>query len=206
MAMDEIIDYVTLDQDTGKRVWQIENYDQDGLIFIRKDLVNAFNMIFHGDGNGWMINKPTEKVPALKYLSPPEGGFDLKNDTVWIRKAVPFKQVWADRPVPYQVMIAGFGYKVQQMMPNGFPTTETIPMIDWNDPDIEGVMTESIPVGVFHDWFELGWHEIKPILTMIEKTIAKTLEGRGIKEAEQSGVTIAKMMTDADNEGGDFSL
>jgi hypothetical protein len=83
-------------------------------------------------------------------------------------------------------MIAGFAYKITVPTPSGFPITETVPMVDADDPDLEYTYTTEIPRSVWAQLFEEMWAEIAPVCTRIERVIAATLTEKGFKEGTAS--------------------
>ncbi len=201
MVMNELIDYATLDTETGKRVYDLQKYDEQHLVFIPKTYVEAFKYFYLGDANGYLSNG----MPALMYLSPP-AGMNPKEDLVTLRRAVPLSKTWKDKPSEYSALVAGFSYKIQVMTPQGFPTTETVPMINsWDDESIAGYMTYTVPWGFFSETFDEEWNEIAPICTIIEKIVAKKLEEKGFKQGETEAPT-GSTSNDGDDGESEYML
>lgn len=198
--MHTMLEYATVDPATGKRSWEFTTLPE-GMIAIPKDLVDAFNAYF--------IGPRTSGEPSLQDVSPGANMEPMK-DIVVIRRPVPLRWAWADRPAEYTALMAGFSYKIQVMTPQGIPTTETVPMVDWNDPEIDTYYTNTIPFALFAEIFDTAWYvgdSNKPplslICTRIEKVIAAELFKRGIEESE--GEVSTDDGTEFEGEG-DFEL
>lgn len=168
--MDELIDFVTLEPYSQKRIYQLSEAEQkkhkESLIMIPEILVKSFKTLYAGpryDG----------RLP-IRALSPGPN-MNPKDNLVFVRELVPFKETWGEFPNPYLVYLAGFSYTVQVTNETGFTVPHHIPMIDWENPDLDTFFTNGMP---FYQWaqeFDSTWDLIAPICTMVEKIIAKNL-------------------------------
>jgi hypothetical protein len=192
---DELIDYSAMEPLSGKWIFEMtpEEKSKYELINIPEDLISTFKDIYHG------TDEKYDDIIGLKHLAP---GNSMNDDkaTVIIRKAIRFIEAYGDHTPEWTAMIAGFAYKITVPSPSGFPITETVPMVDADDPDLEYTYTTEIPRSVWAHLFETMWAEIAPVCTRIERVIAATLTEKGFKEG------IASMpQADYQSEAGDAS-
>lgn len=181
MAMDTLIDFCINDFETGVSIYDKSNadkvYDRNDYIAIPEALVNKFRQILY--------EGITEDIPALYYLSPPKG-YSPKDGHVHIRKPVKLILAWGDRPKEWAMMVGGFNYKILQITKDGNPYTDLQPMFSYDDEDIEGVYTYTVPVGFYMEIFDEQWVVIKTICNTIERYVAQELFRRGFEIEEQT--------------------
>lgn len=173
--MDALVDLATLDYNTRKRWWEQEEKDVDNTHTIRipKDLVEDFRSVYHG------LRQDGEL--ALKYLAPGPS-LDMKKGRVTIRRPVNFLQAWGAYDADYIILVGGFYTRQTFYQPTPFgmmPTEQIVPTINLADPNLKYHDTDTVPVAWWFGQYDKGWWQIAPICTMIEKFIAKTLEGAG---------------------------
>jgi len=175
--VDELIDYACMEPITGRWCFEMKEEEKTKyqLIDIPQDLIERFKEIYHG------TTEEYDGVIGLKHLAP---GTSIQDNqaTVIIRKAMRFVEAYGDHTPEWTAMVAGFVYKVTSTSPVGYPITETIPMIDPNDPEIAYTYTTEIPRSVWSQMFETAWAEMAPICTRIERVIAAVLSSKGFKE------------------------
>lgn len=195
-VMDELIDYVSLDPETGKYWFEFDEKDprpkESGtmeLIQLPRKLIEDFKDAYHG------TDEEYDEELGIKHLSPGTTVDDNKA-TVLIRKSIRFLSAYADHSPEWTALIAGFAYKISIPTPSGFPITETIPMVDAQDPNLQDTFTSEIPRIVWIQLFDNAWMIIGPICTRIERILAKRLEEKGFGKMSAE---MTEMPEDGDN-------
>jgi hypothetical protein len=174
---DTLVDYVTLDPDTRKRVYDMTKEElqksKHHFIELPRSLVEDFRRLYHGPR--------TDGHLPLRYLSPGKA-VDPAKGIVTIRKPVNFIEAWGSYDPEYIIFHGGFYYKETRhtQTPYGiFPTEVLVPMIDFSDPHLIYHETDTVPFSYWVALYDKGWTEASPVCTLIEKIIAESLEGAG---------------------------
>ena len=174
---DSLIDYVTLDPITRKRIYELSETERKAtnhhFIEIPEQLVKDFKAVFHGPRAGGKI--------ALRFLSPGTS-LDLKRGYVKIKAPVNFLKAWKGFDPQDIIMRGGFFVRrtsFQQSPYGPMPVQELVPLIDFSDPNLQYYDTNTIPFTYWAKLYESGWTELSEICTMIEKIIAHTLQEAG---------------------------
>lgn len=175
--LDSLIDYVTLDPLSRKRIYDMTEEERrqtsHHFIMLPKELVEDFRGLYHGP-------RKDGKLP-LRYLSPGKS-VDPKKGVVTIRRPVNFLEAWGRFATDQIIVLGGFYYtetKYQMTQMGLLPYQEQVPMIDFDDPNLGYHECDTVPFAYWTARYDMGWTEIGPICTMIEKLIAETLEGAG---------------------------
>lgn len=182
--LDTLIDYVTLDPMTGKRVYDLSEEERKAggrnFIVLPKHLVERFQELYNGPRKDGKI--------SLRYLSP-GNTLDAKRGYVKIRGLVNFTKAWISQDAAAIIMRGGFYYKKTEYEPTPFgmmPVERLIRTIDFEDPNLQYYLTNTIPFSYWSWLYEKGWVELKPVCTMIERIIAETLESAGYSPLSSS--------------------
>lgn len=196
--LDTLIDYVTLDPETRKRVYELTEVERKNsrhyFIDIRKDLVEDFRSHYHGPRNDGLL--------PLKYLAPGKT-LDAKRGIVIIRKPVNFLDVWGAYDPEHIIMVGGFYYKETRYNVTQYgmlPYEVIVPTIDFSDPRLKYHLTDVIPFSYWTALYDKGWEKISLICTMIEKVIAETLQASGQSTPNDGS---SKVTARTDSAGGD---
>lgn len=205
--MATLIDYVTLDPDTRKRVYDLTDTERKNsrhhFIALPRDLVQDFIKIYYGPRN--------DGVMPLHFISPSKS-VDPNRGIAIIRKPVNFLQAWEGYTPDTIVKMGGFYYMetyniMTQMGP--MPQQDFVPIIDFspqNRKQLQHDLTTTIPFSYFTYLFDKGWLEVSPICTILEKLIAEALEGAGydVSAAMSKAVEIGRV--NPESEEGSLSL
>jgi hypothetical protein len=176
-VLDTLIDYVTIDPKTRKRVYELteEERKDSPHHFIDMDgaLVEDFREYYHGPRKDGQL--------ALKYLSPGES-VDQKRGIVVVRRPINFLEAWGRYDPDYIISVGGFYYRktvYNHTQYGSFPVQVMVPSIDFADPDLIHHETDTIPYSYWTEMYDLGWEKISVVCTIIEKVVARTLEDAG---------------------------
>lgn len=181
---DTLVDYVTLDPDSRKRVYDMteeEKKSRHHFIDLPRSLVEDFRAVYHGPRKDGQL--------PLRYLSPGKA-VDPAKGIVNIRKPVNFIEAWGRYDPEYIILHGGFYYKetVQNQTPYGiFPSERLVPLIDFSDPNLIYHETDTVPFSYWVDLYDKGWTEVSPVCTLIEKIIAEALESAGYNPDSTEG-------------------
>jgi hypothetical protein len=182
--LDTLIDYVTLDPVTRKRIYDMTDEEKakspHHFILLPGDLVNDFRMLYHGFATLYHSEIKESRYP-LRYLSPGQA-IDPSKGVVTIRRPVNFIAAWGKFEPEYIIMKGGFYYtetRYQTTEMGLMPYEVKVPMINFEDPDLKYHECDTVPFAFWAAAYDKGWTEISPICTLIEKIIAETLENAG---------------------------